>query len=514
MARRVRQAVLGLMARARDEQRIDDARVIKEGLRMLLWKPASRPAGGAISIDACNLSACLPDLEAVLVHQASQEDVTVANEDTWTEGIRKAAEWTKQERKGLGPYLPETHFAAFHAWIKRDFLDPIPCGLRQRVADAASSLLNQTQADVLKISTATWSTSSTAALSGACSRRLVLIFSHLVQRFIDLHRKYHFQYIVLAQELDASGSTSASAPVLLHNALAGAFKDVFSSQPVIQLAAESADIIGATSTDRTKSISVNLTAFSDLLSACFPNKDMLLSLYAKKLCRRVLSYYVKKRTTERKSLHIEHTFLVLLQKQFGKHLTSSIKHMLDDLASVRVIYSWFRKWAAAADGAQEAATCNNDNIAQQSSSGANIDVDLLVAALSSRHWPSYETFQHLSLPPEMAQTAQKFQEFYHIHMRGRKLVSWIYSLGTCTIMAQFGASQPQLELRVTTLQAAVLLLFNSADSLTFSEIKTTLNLSTCQKDEVTLSNVLQLVYSRIQPPPQTFVAMASPPAIN
>lgn len=67
-----------------------------------------------------------------------------------------------------------------------------------------------------------------------------------------------------------------------------------------------------------------------------------------------------------------------------------------------------------------------------------------------------------------------FKEFYETKTKHRKLM-WIYSLGTCNINGKFDSKN--IELIVGTYQAAVLLLFNSADRLSYSEINTQLNLS-------------------------------------
>jgi cullin 1 len=67
-----------------------------------------------------------------------------------------------------------------------------------------------------------------------------------------------------------------------------------------------------------------------------------------------------------------------------------------------------------------------------------------------------------------------FKEFYQTRTKHRKL-TWIYSLGICHITAKFEAKT--IELIVTTYQAALLLLFNGADRLSYSEIVTQLNLS-------------------------------------
>jgi cullin 1 len=74
----------------------------------------------------------------------------------------------------------------------------------------------------------------------------------------------------------------------------------------------------------------------------------------------------------------------------------------------------------------------------------------------------------------MVKCVEVFKEFYETRTKHRKL-TWIYSLGTCNINAKFEARN--MELIVTTYQAALLLLFNGADKLSYSEIVTQLNLS-------------------------------------
>jgi hypothetical protein len=67
-----------------------------------------------------------------------------------------------------------------------------------------------------------------------------------------------------------------------------------------------------------------------------------------------------------------------------------------------------------------------------------------------------------------------FKEFYETKTKHRKL-TWIYSLGTCNLVGKF--KPRDIELILTTYQASVLLLFNSADSLSYSDIKSQLNLT-------------------------------------
>ncbi|KAL5719795.1 Cullin-1 [Ranunculus cassubicifolius] len=95
-------------------------------------------------------------------------------------------------------------------------------------------------------------------------------------------------------------------------------------------------------------------------------------------------------------------------------------------------------------------------------------IDLTVTVLTTGFWPSYKSFD-LNLPEEMVKCVEVFKEFYQTKTKHRKL-TWIYSLGTCNIIGKF-------EAKTMELVASVLLLFNASDRLSYSEIKTQLNLT-------------------------------------
>ncbi|XP_060668646.1 cullin-1 [Ziziphus jujuba] len=104
---------------------------------------------------------------------------------------------------------------------------------------------------------------------------------------------------------------------------------------------------------------------------------------------------------------------------------------------------------------------------------AYLGIDLTVTVLTTGSWPSYKSFD-LNLPAEMVKCVEVFREFYQTKTKHRSL-TWIYSLGSCKISGKF---EPKtMELIVTTSQACALLLFNSSDRLSYSEIMTQLNLS-------------------------------------
>merc|ERR1719181_101237 len=99
-------------------------------------------------------------------------------------------------------------------------------------------------------------------------------------------------------------------------------------------------------------------------------------------------------------------------------------------------------------------------------------IDLQVTVLTTGFWPSYP-FVELNLPEEMIQGVDVFKQFYETKTQNRKL-TWIYSLGTCQVLGKFDSRT--IELVLSPFQACCLLLFNSADTLTFAEILERLNL--------------------------------------
>ncbi|BAF16573.1 cullin-1-like isoform X2 [Oryza sativa Japonica Group] len=183
------------------------------------------------------------------------------------------------------------------------------------------------------------------------------------------------------------------------------------------------------------------------LLAYISDKDLFAEFYRKKLARRLL--FDKSANDEH-----ERSILTKLKQQCGGQFTSKMEGMVTDLTVARDHQTKFEEFVAAH---QE----------------LNPGIDLAVTVLTTGFWPSYKTFD-INLPAEMVKCVEVFKEFYQTRTKHRKL-TWIYSLGTCNINAKFEAKT--IELIVTTYQAALLLLFNGSDRLTYSEIVTQLNLS-------------------------------------
>ncbi|KAF7120678.1 hypothetical protein RHSIM_Rhsim13G0015200 [Rhododendron simsii] len=263
-----------------------------------------------------------------------------------------------------------------------------------------------------------------------------------IRKVIELHDKY-FSYVN-----DCFGNHS-----LFHKSLKEAF-EVFCNKQVsgcssAELLASFCDNIlkkGGNEKLSDEAIEETLDKVVKLL-AYISDKDLYAEFYRKKLSRRLLFD---------KSANDDHERIILtkLKQQCGGQFTSKMEGMVTDLALARENQINFEEYLG-----------NNPN--------ANPGIDFAVTVLTTGFWPSYKS-SDLSLPAEMVKCVEVFKEFYQTRTKHRKL-TWIYSLGTCNINGKF-VPRP-IELIVGTYQAAALLLFNQSDRLSYSEIKTQLNLA-------------------------------------
>ncbi|XP_022760537.1 cullin-1-like isoform X5 [Durio zibethinus] len=183
------------------------------------------------------------------------------------------------------------------------------------------------------------------------------------------------------------------------------------------------------------------------LLAYISDKDLFAEFYRKKLARRLL--FDKSANDDH-----ERSILTKLKQQCGGQFTSKMEGMVTDLTLARENQTHFEEYLS-------------------NSPYANPGIDLTVTVLTTGFWPSYKSFD-LNLPAEMIKCVEVFRDFYQTKTKHRKL-TWIYSLGTCNLIGKF---EPKtMELIVTTYQASALLLFNSSDRLSYSEIMTQLNLT-------------------------------------
>ncbi|KFK35306.1 hypothetical protein AALP_AA5G267400 [Arabis alpina] len=161
------------------------------------------------------------------------------------------------------------------------------------------------------------------------------------------------------------------------------------------------------------------------------DKDLFAEFYRKKQAHRLLFDRCSNEGHER-------SILTKLKELFGREFTFQMEGMVTDMTLARECQNSFEEYLA-------------------TNMTANPGIDLTVTVLTTRFWPRYKTCD-LNLPSEMA-----------------KRLQWISSLGTCHIIGKF--DQKPIELIVSTYQAAVLLLFNNTERLSYNEMLEQLNLS-------------------------------------
>ncbi|KAE8705094.1 Cullin-2 [Hibiscus syriacus] len=150
----------------------------------------------------------------------------------------------------------------------------------------------------------------------------------------------------------------------------------------------------------------------------------------------------------------ERSILSKLKQQCGGQFTSKMEGMVTDLTLARENQASFEDYL-------------------KNNSAAHPGIDLSVTVLTMGFWPSYKSSDFI-LPAEMVKCIEAFKAFYKTKTKHRKL-TWLYSLGTCHVNGRF--DRKTIELVVSTYQAAVLLLFNTSDQLSYLEIMAQLNLT-------------------------------------
>ncbi|EXB54842.1 hypothetical protein L484_005331 [Morus notabilis] len=179
------------------------------------------------------------------------------------------------------------------------------------------------------------------------------------------------------------------------------------------------------------------------------DRDLFTKFYKKTLSRRLL--FGKSASQENEDL-----ILTKLKQQFGAQFTSRMEAMVTDIKLSKESQKNFKKYL-------------QDNHPDVNTLG----IDLNVTVLTTTSWPNFKSTD-LTLPHEMLKCIEAFKGFYNMKTQNRKL-TWVNSQGTCNIHGRFEAKT--IELVVTTCQAALLLLFNSAERLSYSEISIQLTIN-------------------------------------
>nr|XP_018682167.1 PREDICTED: cullin-1-like [Musa acuminata subsp. malaccensis] len=402
------------------------------------------------------------DLEAPLLQDTATYYSRKASkwilEDSCPEYMLKAEERLKQEKDRVDHYLDHTTKQKLIENVEHQLLSVNEIQLLEKENSGLIALLRDGKVDdlerlyrlfsripeglthVSQLFTQHVKAEGTALVSqaenAASSKRV------LIRRIIELYDKY-MGYV---QE-------SFQNHTLLNKALKEAFevfcnKSVAGSSSAEMLASFCDNVLRKAGSEKLSDDEIDRTLEKSMKLLSYINdKDLFAEFSRKKLARRLLFDRYANEDHER-------LILTYLKQQCGGQFSSKMEGMVTDLTLAKENQSCFEDYLYA-------------------NPHAHPGTELSVSVLTTGFWPSYKS-SDLTLPDEMVKCIEAYKKFYESSTKNRKL-SWIYSLGTCNINAKFDAKS--IELNVATYQAAVLLLFNSADRLSYAEIKAQLNLT-------------------------------------
>ncbi|KAK1609054.1 hypothetical protein QYE76_032727 [Lolium multiflorum] len=169
-------------------------------------------------------------------------------------------------------------------------------------------------------------------------------------------------------------------------------------------------------------------------------KDLFEKYYKQHLAKRLLSGRAASDDSER-------SMLVKLKTECGYQFTSKLEGMFTDLKTSQ-------------DTTQGFYAANPSDTA---------DAPLIsVQILTTGSWPT-QPCSTCNLPPEVLAVSEKFRAYYLGTHNGRRL-TWQTNMGSADIKVTFGNGSKH-ELNVSTYQMCVLMLFNTADCLTYRDIE-------------------------------------------
>ncbi|KAM1034362.1 hypothetical protein ACFX2A_038642 [Malus domestica] len=384
-----------------------------------------------VGIGMGRMDAYEEDFEAHMLRHAgeyySRKAASWLLEDFCPDFLVKAEECLRRERDRVSHYLHSSSELKLVEKVQHELFEPLAEILKQKVSFEVKSLVQQAEY---------------TASNETSDRSSGMLEQVLVTNIIELHDKH------MAYFNDCSIKNH-----VFHKALREAF-DVFCNKAVsgyssAQLLATFCENIlkkGGSQKLSDEAIEVMLDKVVKFLTY-ISDKDLFAEFYRKKLARRLLFDPSADKEHEK-------SILTKMKQQCGGQFTSKMEGMVTDLTLARENQTSFEEYL-----------CNSPNV--------DPGIDFTITVLTTGFWPSYKTCD-LSLPAEMVKCVEVFKGFYERKTKCRK-ITWIYSLGTCNIIGKFELKE--IELVVSTYQGALLLLFNSMDRLSYSEILSKLNLT-------------------------------------
>mmetsp|Transcript_22229 Transcript_22229/g.71840 ORF Transcript_22229/g.71840 Transcript_22229/m.71840 type:complete len:749 (-) Transcript_22229:395-2641(-) len=456
--REVRSAILELIRRERECEQVDK-HLIKSVIEIFVEMGGSR----------ASLDTYATDFEEMLLSSTadyySRESAKWAEKDSFPEYMRKAEDRLKQEQDRVAHYLHSSTEEKLLKVCDEQLLQTPEQQLLEKEHSGCEKLLLDNKVEDLSRMFRLFSRIPTGLppISNIVRKHISDVGLALVkkqssnaegdlmpyvQELLDIHDKY--------TELVGTGPDKGcfQGHTIFHKAMKEAF-EVFVNKDIGKTA--TAELLSNFCDNLLKKSGERLSdeALEDKLEKVvrlfgyLSDKDIFAEFYKKQLAKRLL-------LARSSSDDAERSMIAKLKLRCGAQFTSKLEGMVTDMNLSQDIQSAF-----------------SDHIKDKE---IKLETDLTVQVLTTGFWPTYKS-DDLNLPKEMLQCIETFKSFYDLRTSHRRL-RWVHSLGSATVLGQFrpAGKVKEHDLMVSTYQACILLLFNEADAMTFSDIQGHLNL--------------------------------------
>lgn len=181
------------------------------------------------------------------------------------------------------------------------------------------------------------------------------------------------------------------------------------------------------------------------------DKDVFQKFYSRMLARRLIHQ-------QSQSMDAEEAMINRLKQACGYEFTNKLHRMFTDISVSNDLNNKFQGFL------------KKDTI--------DLGINFSIYVLQAGAWPlGQANLTSFALPQELVKSVQMFENFYHNHFSGRKL-TWLHHL--CQGELKLGYLKKPYIVTMQVFQMAMLLLFESTESLTASEIQSSLQLNSEQ----------------------------------
>jgi cullin 1 len=172
------------------------------------------------------------------------------------------------------------------------------------------------------------------------------------------------------------------------------------------------------------------------------DKDFFSEVYRNLLAKRLLNQ-------RSASDDMERVMIGKLKSKTGAQFTAKMEGMMTDLAIGMEQSASFEKFCKETPGML----------------GGKLSFSVQI--LTTGHWPQYKYYNEIVLPSSMLKCMETFKMYYdNMTNNNKRKLTWVYSLGNVNIKGSFNNFKKTYDINVTTLQAAVMLMFNGSSAST------------------------------------------------